>query len=498
MNLRPAIIRGLRLATLAPLGVSGLLFLGLAVLGCWRGSFEFIAELERFEWTEIGMHSVPLLALLVLNAVGAWYISGFCREGRFRIAGGILAAILAGDLLAIDCLPFVLDAVSGIATLRGAPLVYGAGLGLVALPWLTMSALNALLPSWRMILTGYAIMGGAFLCLAWDDALLAAPRTFAQLSPEFPGAKESYEVWMRYGRKHPAGRDFKSTDRIYHTGGFALMSQPVAWTKWIRRARRGIEADWAELRPVHEWIQELDKFERIGDLTPVGPDAEMIAWGALRSYNQHCGAIAGLLALDNKGDDAIALILPSLRVSRKLDVCSRSIVRTALAGAMQRQTMDTIEYILQSTAVSAAMQRQLSAALADNVGAQEQIDRLFDMEIASISEFQGRIDRSCYLPPGPTRLIIEFLGPVALNQHRTDNLYVGSLLAMKRIALSGRTADEMKRDMDTYLAKTSGPRIKNYGGILIYHKDKPNYLFFAQAYLNMEIRRAALRERLAR
>ena len=320
MHTLPSLNRIMRFTALAGLGLAGLVILGLASLGLWQESYGFIAELEGLAWKAIGMNSVPLLALLMLNAGAVWYFSGFCRARGFRLAGAILAALLAGDLLAINYLPFLQEALSSIATLSGAPLAFGIGLGVAVLPCLMLATLNALLPSWRMILTGYVIVAGLCLYLAWDDAPLVAPRTMAQLSPEFPGAKESYEVWMRYGRKHPAGRDFKSADRIYRgRARFADVSQPAAWTNWLQQQRPAIEADWAELLPVHQWVQELDRFERIGDLTPVGPDPEMIAFTPMRAYSKHCCAVAGLLALDHKGDDAIALILPSLRVSRKRD-----------------------------------------------------------------------------------------------------------------------------------------------------------------------------------
>lgn len=498
MHVRPSINLSLRLTTLAILGVAGLILMGLAVLGLWRSSYEFLAEIDSLAWKEIGTHSVPLLALLVLNAVGAWFISGFCKSRSFRLAGILLAALLVSDLLAIDCLPFVLDAISSLATLRGAPLVYGAGLGLVALPWLALAALNALLPSWRLILAAYGIVAGLFLYLAWDEAPLGAPRTFAQLSPEFPGAKESYEVWMRFGSKHSAGRDFRSADRIYRTKGFAQISQPAAWTKWIRRARPAFEADWAELLPVRQWILDLDRFERIADLTPVAPDTEMIGFAPLRAYIGHCCAISGLLAMDNKGDEAIALILPSLRVSRKLETYSRSLIRTSVAGFTQRNALSTIEYILNTTTVSVAMQRQLATALAERESVEEQVEHLLDVEIAAIAESQGRINWASNLPPGPTKQLIDLLGPVALNPRRTDNLYLGYVLEEKRVVTSGRTPDEEGRAMVAYFAQTAEPRVRNYFGYLLYHRRQPSDLYFVQAFRNMAIRRAALRDRLAR
>ena len=365
--------------------------------------------------------------------------------------------------------------------------------------------------SWWRILPGYVVFTPILLYLEKDDTTLRHPTTLEEIAPAFPGAENSYAVLMRYGKNHQLGRDFKAPSRIFgqKSGPFGDPAKPAEWRKWLMDHRADIQADWADLAPVQAWWTELNAFDRIGDLTAARIDAEIVAFAPFRSYSQHAIAVAGLQALDGRGDEAIATVLPVLEVSRKLEPSARTLVRFMIARVMQKMALETAAFILDTTPVSPASRTRLTAALRGGSGGEAGARRLIGIEysfgLGAFSDLrmgdilvlmsrdaEHRDGFRRFLPP----TLLNILSPLAYNPRRTFNT-MGDLTAQLQDFAAHRETSRMTPCGQEFLTNEGRPRFKNLAGAMIAFQWIPAFTKVAETYWKIEDKRAALLARLA-
>ena len=222
--------------------------------------------------------------------------------------------------------------------------------------------------SWPVLAASCLVVLPVLGWLAWDVPAIRQPITIEEFSPAFDGAEKSYAVLMQYSKQTPS-EEAKAF-------GATKLSAPVLpnpdnldkWLESVTKNRAAIEADWVTLAPQRRWLGELAAFERIGDLTPSDYGANIITFPLWRTLSQRTCATATLLALDGRGDEAIALLVPLLEVSRKLQLSSRTLVRTMIAVVVERVTLQTAALVLDRTTVSPASRARLAATLAHENG----------------------------------------------------------------------------------------------------------------------------------
>lgn len=365
--------------------------------------------------------------------------------------------------------------------------------------------------SWWRLVPGYLVLAPVFVYLAKDDAILRHPTTLEEIAPAFPGAEKSFEVLMRYGKNHQLGRDFKAPSRIFgaKSGPFGDPAKPAEWRKWLVDHRADIEADWADLAPVHAWWKELNTFDRIADLTPARANAEIVAFGPFRSYSQHAIAIAGLQALDGHGDDALATLLPVLEVSRKLEPSARTLVRFMIARVIQKMAIESAAFVLDTTPVSPASRARLKAALSGGSGGEAGARRLIGIEysfglgafgdlrmgdilvlMAGDSDHRGGFTH--FLPP----TLLNVMSPLAYNPRRTFNT-LGDLTAQLQDFAAHRETSRMGPFSEEFFRDEGRARFKNLFGAVIAFEWVPAFTKVTETYWKIEDKRAALLARLA-
>ena len=325
--------------------------------------------------------------------------------------------------------------------------------------------------SWQRLAGGALVLAAVLAYLVADDPIYNYPVTIDQLSPTFPEAEASYQALMRYGKNHPLGRNFRAPDRLFQdaprSDRFVDVDQPAAWAAWLRRRRSAIELDWADLAPVRAWIEELNHFDHIGDLMPARYDAEIMTFSAPRSYTQHACEMAGLQALDGRGDEAIATQLPLLEVSRKLEPSARTLVRAMIARVMQQSALRTAAFVLDTTPVSPAMRSRLTAALTMGIGSEAGVRHLAMIEYTL--EFGASDNQSLgnFIPFQGShkilRLVLNVTGPFVYNPRHTMNL-IGEYTANVQEAAARRDLAGIDRIQQTYFKNLAQPRFKNYVG----------------------------------
>ncbi len=351
------------------------------------------------------------------------------------------------------------------------------------------------LRSWWWVGGGWLIIAPVFFYLAVDDAELVEAATIEEISPAFPGAEDSYTVLMRYGRNTLAARAFKPPSSIRR---IVLNPQrnPADWHAALVNNRAQIETDWAALADQRAWWDELNTFEQIGDLTTPTPDADIPSSLVFRTMTQWGWAMAGLLAIDGQGDDAIDALIPILQVGRKLQPSARTLVRIINGIKIEAGSMRTAEWILDHAEVSPAARERLATALEGSegeVGARRLIMAEYAMEVGYFSDlpFVNLLQVQNVVP----RMLLQLLRPFIFNQRATANLYTKHAYINQELAAS-RTL-KTKHDATAYLAPGSIlPSFKNYMGSLIINNLSFNPTNAVESYWQNEEDRAALIARL--
>jgi hypothetical protein len=374
-------------------------------------------------------------------------------------------------------------------------LVVAAGIFLAA--WLLR------LHSWRRIAIGYVAVAAVLAYMAYDDPAVRRPLALDEFSPAFPGAEESFRVLMRYGMQQPLGRDFrepKFNDPYPDWGN----REPGPWRQTITSHRAEIEAHWLGLAPERAWWAELNGFDRIGDLTPAKVDAELLSFRVLRAMSQHGLAIASLQAVDGRGDEAVATLLPILQVGRKLQPSARILVRAMMGVVMERISLQAASFILETTPVSAAARARLALALAAGPGdAKAGARRLMTIQYAfSTARLEGEAHGRFMNPFGDgekhawLRLALNMVNPFIYNRRATINL-AGDLSADLQDIAGSRQVEKLGPRMERFAKEDARPRFKNLLGMLFLEETNPAYSKVAENYWRAEDERAALLARVA-
>jgi hypothetical protein len=344
------------------------------------------------------------------------------------------------------------------------------------------------LKGWARIGLAYVPLAPVLIYLATDDAAIRRPLTMEEFSPAFSGAEKSYAVLMRYGRQHPAGRDFKfrSSPQVSQALRGWSAKDP-GWKNALLDHRSELESAWAELAPVRSWWAELNGFESIGDLTPERWDAEIMGFQPVREFAHHACAIASLQALDGDGEAAFATLLPLLEVSRKLEPSSRTLVRFMIARVVQRMALETAAFVLDTTSVSPVTRERFAAALTGGTAGEDGARRLVTIEYAwatsvtlqpdSLVHAAGEIrEKSLWLTP-----LVTPVSTFVFNSRRTINLY-GDYTAELQDLAGHRETEKLGSYHKEFFEQRYWPHFKNLGGCFLLSEMTPAYQKVVEAY----------------
>jgi hypothetical protein len=355
--------------------------------------------------------------------------------------------------------------------------------------------------TWPVLAAGVFFTGAALGWLAWDDSVVRRPLTVRDISPFFDGAEESYAVLMEYGKNNPGAdsQAFTARQNIYFKTGSPRDAEK--WIEFITSNRAVIEAEWVAAAPQRTWLDRLNAFDRLGDLTPGDFSADIPRFDVWRFLSQRTCAIASLQALGGEGDAAMVTLLPLLEVSRKLEASSRTLVRLMIARVVQKMCYQTAGFILDRGSPGPVARGRLLAALQGGdppAGAR----RLVLMEYAvfrtalveaSLTDAMDSVDwtASSRLPRA-----FNLATPFLFNPRATTNLYGDEVHALADLA-EKRDIEGLAARQKNLVHTPQGIRaIKNLGGRLLLNLSIPAYEKIVRNYWESEDLRLALLIRL--
>lgn len=347
-----------------------------------------------------------------------------------------------------------------------------------------------------MVLGASAVcVGLSYGYLMWDDAAIRHPGSYEAFSPSIAGDAERNEVLMRYSARHLPGQPFKAPRRFSANTKLREREASVnaeADQAWLTENREAIEADWEELREVRGWLDEISSWPRIPDLT-TDYNSEMLAFAPIRAVTQRAAGIARIRAIEGEGEAAVAVILPVIHVARRLEMTSRTMVRTMIARLMLKAAVKELEFVLDRCVLAPATRATLVAALregnAGHMSARRMIESEYIFAQSALSDIANG-ERNAETAMG-VRSIPQSL---FLNRRRSINLYWDvNQLAQEQIG--SRQLDRFDEHVETYVAKGSLP-FKNLAGRNLTLLAQPSFAKVGKHFWEIEDARLAVIERL--
>ncbi len=356
--------------------------------------------------------------------------------------------------------------------------------------------------SWSRLALGGLAAGAILTWLAWDDPMVHRPLTLEEFAPAFDGAERSNAVILEYGKQHPTeeSKAFSSYKaRVQFSS--ARPDEPEKWVEFLTKNRASLEADWAAAAPQRAWLDRLNAFDRLGDLTPADFAADIPRFDVWRFLSQRTCAIASLQALDGHGDEAIATLLPMLEVSRKFETSSRTLVRLMIGRVAQKLCYQTAVFILDRANPGPAARARLHTALEGGNGPAG-ARRIVLMEYAvfmpalaklSLAEAAAAIDGHS----NPGLRFLNLFRPFFFNPRATTNLYGDYVYDLAALAEARDLGGFAARQQVFERSSHQSGGMKNLGGRLILSMAVPAYGKVLKSYWDIEDLRLALRTRLA-
>lgn len=356
--------------------------------------------------------------------------------------------------------------------------------------------------NWIALAAGWVVVLPVLAWLWSDDPAVRQPVSIEEFSPGFPGAEQSYAVLMQYSKQAPSAEARALAAVTLVVPGFGASPQDAAkWVEFVTTNRAGLGADWAVLAPQRRWLDELNAFDRIGDLTPAVLEADIVKFQPWRALSYHACGVATLQALDGHGDEAMATLLPLLEVSRKLQLSSRTLVRSLMAEVAERMTLETAAIVLDHAALSPATRARFAAALA-NENAQVLARRLIMVDYVQFAPLYFSARMGDAFAPGTGFLSIlrrplNLLSGLLLNPNATMNLYGDHVRELAALAEARELRQFATRNWSFGDETLFKPGIKNLGGRLMVNAAIPTFDKVIETHWKIADLRADLRKRLA-
>jgi hypothetical protein len=351
------------------------------------------------------------------------------------------------------------------------------------------------LRSWWPVIGGWLVVLPVLAYLAADEP---SRRTIKleEMAPAFPGAEHSYAVLMRYSTKTPSPEAAALQKRDLKLIGLPIgPDKGEEFVKFLHERRADIEADWAALEPERRWLDELNAFDRFGDLGEADVAANIIQFPVWRYLSQRGAAKAGLLALDGKGDEAMTTLLPILEAARKLEPSGRTLVRLMVARVVQSMMIHSAAFTLQRTTVSPHLRARLAAALKLGVGGEIGARRIVAIDYAGVAGWLANSTLgSGFKWDGKGGLRMAFFdicGPFVYNRERTLNLYGDLIMELQEIA-ARRESGKIDLRTAEFWVNEGRPTFKNFCGRMISIMTSTPLGKVVENYWKIEDRRTAL------
>jgi hypothetical protein len=338
----------------------------------------------------------------------------------------------------------------------------------------------------------HAALAGLFVLLlvymTWDDSAMRLPLTMAGLTPLPLHGAESDILYNRLTTPKNGPAPFADSKIVRRNS----TDDPVGWRKFIEANRDAIRADWEEATELRARIAGLDAFDLIGD-TATSWDSlpsTVSTYEAMRTASFVYCDYASLLALENRGDEAVAVITPMLSISYKLQPSARTTLRFMTAKIVQGMSQDTARFILANGNPSPSAVRALAAVVERGISPGPDLHRVLMSEYAGILPMVLLED--AHLLEAPFKRIPRPLLAIIYNPRGTANL-LATYYERIATAAASRNLAELNAPVPSWRTDLGRPALKNPTGRMVVGMFIPvSTKSLAEWWKNDDARRALL------
>ncbi|MCF7759351.1 MAG: hypothetical protein K9M98_02500 [Cephaloticoccus sp.] len=265
------------------------------------------------------------------------------------------------------------------------------------------------LRSWCRVLVAAALVAPAWIYLSMDEAELLPIPGQSQPTQPTDTQRASFETTLRFAVQNgrPIGAEFVSPTLDEPLP----FNHPAKWADYLAKHGEQVRAARESNGAGRDWLRDMDAFDEIADLTPLRFDAVILPFRPWRESVSLEVMEAMRLAAEGRGNEAVDVIVPVIRVCRKLQANARTLVRFMGARVALARAMDGLGFILEQSPPDAAHRRALMDELAGGERGAAGIERAMWIEP---SYFPVILE----LSPGPgwARFV-----PTLLHRRRTCN-----------------------------------------------------------------------------
>jgi hypothetical protein len=206
-----------------------------------------------------------------------------------------------------------------------------------------------------------AAMAAILVYLAWDVSAADKVRAAGKLPSLSPRAAEGERLYLSPpSASRPPWRNAVSFSDIPFSGRRPEGMVRIQKRLLVLANREAIRADWDAAASARDWIAALDRFEMIGDS---GAERSWATMPYIMSLAILYGPFPTLLAVDDRGAEALALWRSMLSVVDKLRAGARSPRRLWTAANTHDRLFQNAHPMLQFNTFSASALWELAADL---------------------------------------------------------------------------------------------------------------------------------------
>ncbi len=290
----------------------------------------------------------------------------------------------------------------------------------------------------------FGVVGGLVivLCLGLDSRPL--PR--APFPPLPPQAQDSYAVLMWMAKDGPLSR-VRESKRSGADSRFKLPTNRGEWPSYVQNNAAEIEQAWADSVLEREFIDRLNAFPSVADLIETF-DGKILAFSPIRRLAYDRLMYAVLLAERGRHEESIAVLVPLVEVSQKIQTNARTLVTAMVMVVVLRQCLEVSDYIADRPELPQATLEPLRQAFLRAPAMSEVIRNVFEFELRVNFPWPSRYEEFPS-PGGGTELeetwlaclALPYVHPLAINRNETLRVKSEWTSAFVQLAADRKEAD---------------------------------------------------------
>lgn len=267
------------------------------------------------------------------------------------------------------------------------------------------------------------------------------------------------------------------------------------WREFVLRSQGDLVADSVLYADERKWLLSLNRHVAFPDVDASRADADFPMYALWRTIALQEVALASILALDGRGDEALLRTLPVIELAQKLEDGAQTLNRARIARAILRIGMAGAGFVIETSAPSRESIWRMQQLLARG-GGTAGLEQMLTIEIAHQSRYFdtqsfGDICAGHFAWTEQLRVPLNIVGRALFQRHATSRLHSDFLDEIRAAALQ-RSPEKLRTAEQRFDQSIRAPSLRNVGGRLLLRHAAPPYEKLVRSYWEVESMRGQL------